>query len=495
MKKFIRLLLFLLGLLVLLAVAAPLAGAYILRRYVNKELIVLETEKNINARVELNDVTLTIFAWPPSLRLSGVKIGPRDQYAGTPLEARPLMKNAPVHIEMAYAELVPKALLSGQFFPRVLRFVGVEVHERISPQEGSALEKLFQPPPEKLAALQAEADVPRAIPVQTPQSVAVEPAAPGPVAIVPPAPAATPAAMPVETSDESSRAGRVMLQEISIEQGHFIISNEGTDSRFNAEISDFSLVLTGIDIDPADIANHNTLHARLSAKAVVDGAAQIGGRMQQVQFASMKLHGEGDVNPVDPNTMLWAPAAVLNLVIDRGSSIGGHMTIGDAAGQELDKLMKYGVDLSAIRIGGVLAQDVNVSVLFRNESIRFLGDTLFALPDYEFTIKKESWMDFANDQQGLLTRLSCGEALKEQIVRGVANRGLGETISRMVVGAFSDDRGRVAFDLSITGSLSRPQVKPDSQNRLEGILGGDIEDKAKGLINNFKELKGLFKNF
>jgi hypothetical protein len=462
---------------------------------VNKELIVLETEKNINARVELNDVTLTIFAWPPSLRLSGVKIGPRDQYAGTPLEARPLMKNAPVHIEMAYAELVPEALLSRQFFPRVLRFVGVEVHERISPQEGSALEKLFQPPPEKLAALQAEADVPRAIPVQTPPSVSVEPAAPGPVAIVPPAPAATPAAMPVETSDESSRVGRVMLQEISIEQGHFVISNQGTDSRFNADISDFSLVLTGIDIDPADIANHNTLHARLSAKAVVDGAAQIGGRMQQVQFASMKLHGEGDVNPVDPNTMLWAPAAVLNLVIDRGSSIGGHMTIGDAAGQELDKLMKYGVDLSAIRIGGVLAQDVNVSVLFRNESIRFLGDTLFALPDYEFTIKKESWMDFTNDQQGLLTRLSCGEALKEQIVRGVASRGLGETISRMVVGAFSDERGRVAFDLSITGPLSRPQVKPDIQNRLEGILGGDIEDKAKGLINNFKELKGLFKNF
>ncbi|HBJ82692.1 MAG TPA: hypothetical protein DDZ88_02230, partial [Verrucomicrobiales bacterium] len=188
MKKIVRLLLFLLGLLVLLAVAAPLAGAYILRRYVNKELIVLQTEKNINARVHLDDVTLTLFAWPPSLRLSGVKIGPRDQYAGTPLEARPPMQNAPVRIDMAYAELVPKALLSRQFFPRVLRIVGIEVRERISPQEGSALEKLFQPPPEKLAALQAAADVPRAIPVPTPPPVAVEPATPpGPVALVPPA--------------------------------------------------------------------------------------------------------------------------------------------------------------------------------------------------------------------------------------------------------------------------------------------------------------------
>ena len=488
MKKIVRLLLFLLGLLVLLAVAAPLAGAYILRRYVNKELIVLQTEKNINARVHLDDVTLTLFAWPPSLRLSGVKIGPRDQYAGTPLEARPPMQNAPVRIDMAYAELVPKALLSRQFFPRVLRIVGIEVRERISPQEGSALEKLFQPPPEKLAALQAAADVPRAIPVPTPPPVAVEPATPpGPVALVPPAPA--------ETAEEPARVGRVILQEISIEQGHFVITNEGTDSRFNADISDFSLVLTGIDIDPADIANHNSVHARLSAKAVVDGAAQIGGRMQEVKFADMRLHGEGLVNPVEPTTMLWSPAAQMNLIIDRGSSVGGHMTIGDAAGQNLDKLMKYGVDLSAIRIGGVLAQDVNVSVLFRNESIRFLGDTLFALPEYEFTIKRDSWMDFAKDQQGLLTRLSCGEALKEQIVRGVASRGLGETVSRMVVGAFSDDRGRVAFDLSITGPLSRPVVKPDIQNRLEGLLGGDIEDKAKGLINNFKELRGLFKNF
>lgn len=487
MKKFIRLLLFLLSLLVLLAVAAPLAGAYILRRYVNKELIVLETEKHINARVHLDDVTLTIFAWPPSLRLAGVKIGPRDQYAGTPLEARPPMTNAPVRIDMAYAELVPEALMSRQFFPRVLRIVGIEVRERISPQEGSALEKLFQPPADKLAILQAAGDVPRAIPVPTPPPVAVEPATPpGPVAIAPPA--------PVATQQEPSRAERIALQEISIEQGHFVITNEGTDSRFNADISDFSLVLTGIDIDPADLANHNSVHARLSAKAVVDGAAQIGGRMQEVQFADMRLRGEGLVNPVEPTTMMWSPAAQLNLIIDHGSSIGGHMTIGDAAGQELDKLMKYGVDLSAIRIGGVLAQDVNVSVLFRNESIRFLGDTLFALPEYEFTIKRDSWIDFAKDQQGLLTRLSCGPALKEQIVRGVASRGLGETVSRMVVGAFSDDRGRVAFDLSITGSFSHPQVKPDIQNRLEGILGGDIEDKAKGLIKNFKELRGLFKN-
>jgi hypothetical protein len=488
---------------ILLAVATPLAGAWWLRRYVNKERLVLETEKNINARVELDDVSLTLFSWPPSLRLSGIKIAPRDQYVGTPIDARPLLKQAPVQVEMAYVELVPEGLFHRHFFPRVLRLIKVDVNESIGPQ-GSSLEALFQPPPEKLALMQQE-EVPRAIPLQTAPPVAGDPGVPRAIPLpAPPAVAVDPGAPPpsiaaplldVPEEPKHGRAERLALQEISIEQAHFRITNQDAESKFDADISDFSLALTEIDIDPDDLMAHNRLHVRLAAKIVVDGMAKVGGQMRQVQFANMTLHGEGEVNPVDPTTMSWSPAAELNLVIDRGSAIGGNVTIGEAAGSNLDKLMKYGVDLSAIRIGGVLAQDVNVSVLFGNESIRFLGDTLLALPDYEFTIKKDSWIDLAKDQQGLLTRLSCGDALKEQIVRGVASRGLGDTISRMVVGAFSDDRGRVAFDLSITGSLSHPQVKPDIQNRLEGLLGGDIEEKAKGLINNFKELKGLFKNF
>ena len=48
-------------------------------------------------------------------------------------------------------------------------------------------------------------------------------------------------------------------------------------------------------------------------------------------------------------------------------------------------------------------------------------------------------------------------------------------------------------DLTITGSLSHPEVKPDLQVKLESLLGNDIEDKAKDLINTFKGLKGLFK--
>jgi hypothetical protein len=479
----ILLILFLLGLL--LAIAAPLGGVWWLRQYVNKEQLTLETEKNINARVHLDDVTLSLFTWPPSLRLTGIKIGPRDQYAGTPIATRPPLENAPVQIEMAYLELVPSGLWQRQFLPRVLRLIGVDVHESISPQEGSSLQKLFQPPPEKLAQIQQEA-VPQAIPVQPAPRVAAVPSPNSPV------PALNTPAVTAPAAPQPS-ATRLSLQEISIEQGHFRITNQGVDAQFNADVSNFNFALTEIDIDPADLTAHNHLQVHLAAKVVVDGVTKIGGQTRQVRFADMTLHGEGVVNPVDPATQMWSPAADLNLLIDHGSSIGGNITIGEAAGASLDKLMKYGIDLRAIRIGGTLAQDVRAHILYREQSMRFLEDTQFVLPDYEYTIKHNSWMDFAKDQQGLLTRLSCGDALKQSLMNGIASRGVNRTLSQLIVEGLSDSRGRLTFDLTVTGSLSHPEVKPDLQVKLENLLGNDFEEKAKGLINTFKGLKGLFK--
>lgn len=510
MKKLVRLLLILVGLFVLLLAASPLIGAWLLRRYVDKEFLILQTEKSINARASLDDVTLTLFAWPPSLQLTGVKIAPRDQYAGTPLAGRPALVDAPVQVAVAYAELEPEELWKRNFVPNVIRFVGVDVRESINPRDGSSLERLFLPPaPEGLVAgVPPGPEVPRAIPVQPGQplpQVPVDPAPPGqryypveqPGVAVQPGTTAQ-SNLPDQPVGESSpaKASRMALKEIRIEQGRFRITNETADARFDGDISDFNLTITNIDIDPEDIAHHNNITAQFDSHVVLDGVAKVNGQMQNVRFADMRLSGAGNVNPVDPRTMTWAPAAALKLVIKAGSTVGGHMTIGDAAGNNLDKLLKYGVDLRAIRIGGALSQDLALSILSQDQTVRFLDEAHLALPDYEFTIKRDSWMDFAKDNQGLLTRLYCGEALKEQIVRGVAARGLGETLSRMVVSGLSDDRGRISFDLTITGSLSHPEVKPDIQLRLESLLGNDVEDKAKKLLENEAVgglLKGLLK--
>ncbi len=483
MKKII---LTLLGLLFLGVIAAPFVGAWLLRRFVDKGFLVQQIEKNINARVNIDDITLTLFSWPPSLRISGFKIAERDEFVSRPLTERPPLEDAPLKVEMAYAELVPEDLLHGRFSPRIIRIIGLDAQETVDARKGGSLERLFQPPQEKLSAMQmaAQQQEPlRALPVEPPSSTPSTDAAP---------PMPAPAAPPMPTPAAPPQAGHVPLQEISIEHAHLRVSNQGSNARFEGEISDFNLSITEIDIDPADLNGHNHLKVRLSAKAVLDGVAELGGRPQQVRFADMVLHGEGSVNPIDPATLAWNPSAILNLVIDHGSVLGGHMTIGDAAGGDLDKLMKYGIDLRGIRIGGPLQQDLNLKVLSYNQKVTFLDNAHLAMPDYQVTVKRDSWFDLAKDDQGLLARLYLGQALKEQVIRGVASRGLGASISRMIVDAFSDG-GQLSFDLTVTGSLSHPQVKPDIQVKLEHLLGGDIEQKARGLLDSLKGLKGLFK--
>lgn len=493
MKKMI---LTVLALLVLGVIATPLVGAWLLRRYVEKDFLVEQIEKNIDARVQIDDVALTLFSWPPSLRISGFKVAERDEYVGRPLADRPPLKEAPLQVEMAYAELVPEDLFHGRFSTKVIRIIGLDAMETVSADKGGTLERLFQPPAEKRASMQGAAQD-----VEAPRAIPVEPAPPAPALASSPAPRSyamqpepPPPAAPVDAAHAAPQGSqRVPLREISIEQSRLRMRNEGAGARFAGEISDFNLYVTEIDIDPADLGGHNHLKVRLSAKAVLDGMAELGGQARQVRFADMTLHGEGDVNPIDPATLAWNPAATLNLVIASGSVLGGHMTFGDAAGGDIEKLMKYGIDLRGIRVGGPLQQELAVKALLRHQQMTFLDDAHLVMPDYQVTVKRDSWFDFAKDDQGLLTRLYLGEALKEQVVRGIASRGLGQSVSRMIVDAFSDGSGRLSFDLTITGSLSHPQVKPDIQVKLEHLLGGDLEQKARGLIDAFKGLKGLFK--
>lgn len=493
MKKTI---LTILALLVLGVIAAPFVGAWLLRRYVEKDFLVEQIEKNINARVHIDEVTLTLFSWPPSLRISGFKVAERDEHVGRPLSERPELTNAPLNVEMAYAELVPEDLLHGRFSTKVIRIIGLDATEIVSAESGGSLERLFQPPPEKRASMQSAAQgdaVPRAIPVEPVPPTQADGSLPEPRTYAMSEEPAPRALSVQATSAAPVGSQRVPLREISIEQSRLRMRNEGAGSRFDGEITDFNLHITEIDIDPADPAGHNHLKVRLSAKAVLDGMAELGGQMRQVRFADMALQGEGDVNPIDPATLAWNPAATLNLAVAKGSVLGGHMTLGDAAGGDIDKLLKYGVDLRGIRVGGPLQQDLAVKALLRNRQMTFLDDTHLVMPEYQVTIKRDSWFDFAKDDQGLLARLYLGGALKEQVVRGVAARGLGQSVSRMIVDAFSDNSGRLAFDLTIAGSLSHPQVKPDIQVKLEQLLGGDLEQKARGLIDSLKGLKSLFK--
>jgi hypothetical protein len=473
--------------LVLLALAAPFVAAMWLQSYVSPEYLVRVTEQSCNCRAQLDSTSLTLFSWPPTLRLNGIKIAPRDEYSGTPLQGRPPLENAPVQVSLAYAELLSDDILHGRMTPNLVRFVGVEVQETLDPQTGSSLEKLFLPPtsPEALAAAE---EAPRAIPVAE--------VAPTPDAGAPRTYPVTNPPPVVESRVEvapAARPGRIPLREIRLEEAHFHITNKAVDAQIDADIRDFEFVMSSIDVDPEDLANHNHMKASLKAKVTVKGVAKVQGQMRPVQFADVTLQGQGDIVPLEPTTVTWKPSATLSLAFARGSTIGGHMTLGDAAGDKLDKLKEHGIDLSAVRLGGTLTEDATANIFYDREALFFRSPTRIAMPDFEFTVKQDAWINVTRDAQFMPVRVVFGPAIREPLVQGIAAKGLGDTITRGIISMISDERGNPFIDLVITGSLSKPEVQHELIGKIEKLFrGSGIKDLLKD-ENVGNLLQGLFK--
>lgn len=487
-----------LGVLILLALAAPIGLAMWLQSYVSAEHLVKVTEENCNCRAHLDSTSLSLFSWPPTLRLNGIKLAPRDEHVGKPLSQRPPMPPAAVRIDLAYAELLSNDILDGRLTPNLLRFSGIEVFETLDPKDGSSLEKLFQPPGGRPVASADAAPAPPSPslpppPVPgAPRTYDLNGSAPPPV---PPPPAAPAVAMPVEVE----KPERIPLREIHLEQATFHITNKAVAAQIDAEIRDFDLHLTDIDVDPEDLALHNRIHALLKAKVTVKGMAQVNGQMQPVQFADVSLHGEGDVKPLEPQTMLWKPASNLAITFESGSVIGGHMTLNDVAGDHLEKLLKNGIDLRSVRLGGPLAEDAVATIGYDREMIAFQQPTRIVMPDFELNIQQGGWISPAQDSQQMPMRVVFGPAIREPLIQGIAAKGLGDTITRTIVSMISDDRGNPYVDIIITGSLSHPQVEFKIVNKLDNFTGGAVgrllgnPEEAKELLNDLKSLRNLFK--
>ena len=487
-----------LGVLILLALAAPIGLAMWLQSYVSADYLVKMTEENCNCRAQLDSTSLSLFSWPPTLRLNGIKIAPRDEHVGKPLSQRPPMPNADVRIDFAYAELLSDDILDGRITPNLLRFTGIEVHETLDPKDGSSLERLFQRPggqPVASAAPPATPAGPSSPPPPVPgapRTYDMNGSTPPPV---PPPPGEPIVTMPVEVA----KPERIPLREIHLEQATFHITNKAVAAQIDAEISDFDLHLTDIDVDPEALSLHNRIHAQLKAKVSVKGMAQVNGQMKPVQFAEVSLHGEGDVKPLDPQTLLWKPAATLAITFERGSVIGGHMTLNDVAGDHLEKMLKNGIDLRNVRLGGPLAEDAVATIGYDREMIAFQQPTHIVMPDFELNIQQGGWISPAQDSQQMPMRVVFGPAIREPLIQGIAAKGLGDGITRTIVSMISDDRGNPYVDIIITGSLSHPQVEFKIVNKLDKFTGGAIgrllenPQEAKELLNDLKSLKNLFK--
>lgn len=488
MNKLLKSLLILAGAGVVLLAVAVAGVTWWVKGWLKKEVWVTQAEAAWNCRAEIGEVTVDLFSRPAQVHLKEVRLGQRDPWVGVPLGDRPPMaENGPsaIYVPDAVMSVRLEDLLDRRLNVQDLRFVRPEVRESTDAAGRSSLAVLFERPQEV-----AVEPVPAAIPLDDRGRVVSRP----PVPERPPEPAGgVPQAIPVgsggteyleEPAGERAEASGGLAWEIeqgSIEGGLLEIDSEEVQVR----LSGLDFVVSEIDIDPRSLLDHNRVIATIACRVEVDGLARVGGGKRQVRIADLTVDGTASMTPLNEYGG-WNPVTNLDLLLAKGSQVAGFMTIGEAAGAELGKTEKYGINLRDVPVGGPLMEDARVRCQFAANQFTMAEELILAFPEYELAMEPGSWLNTARDAHDMRLRLSCGVPLQERIQRGVAEAKLGDSFASAVVKALADDRGRMTFDIHSSGSLSDPKVRPSVDRVLGNLLRGrGLGDLLQGLLKKF----------
>jgi hypothetical protein len=448
-----------------------------LGKSLSKEALVSQMETAWNCRAGIDDVRLVLFSNPARLEIIGCRLWPRDGEVGKALATRTAIEPGPISIGNAVLEVKLQDLVSKRLNVQQLTLSDISVVEEITKDGQSSLGQLFQRPTQESPPVAVNPPETNSEPVPT---------APTIPDVEPPAPRADETSMATSTpAVQAPELGySIRVDRASLERANLMINNRKNTTL--TTLSDLSFTISEIDIDPADLLNHNSLQLLLDTRIVVRDHVTIKGVHQPVNQVDLRLHGEGKVRPLDPSTGLWSASSDLHLTLLKGSLLAGYMKIGDIESKDLKKLDEYGIDLRDVSMGGPLFEDANIRIRFSDDRILFMDDANFAMPDYELSVGKESWLNPPEDQHELNLRIYFGSKVQEQLVQGLVKFGLGQDQAGAMLKGMSDEKGRFYLDLKSTGKLAKPKVKPDTSRLLNRVIQGMGSGLLEGLLKGAK---------
>jgi hypothetical protein len=474
------------GALIALVAASGAGLHWWIQGKLSKEAIVAQMESSWNCRAEIDKVTLVLMSSPARLQISGCKIALRDAEVAKALAQRAPLDPAAVQVSIEHAVLEVKLqdLVSRRLNVQQLVISNIAAREDVSKEGESSLGLLFSKPVEGGGAVAAVHADQASLP--PPQVTATQPE----VAVAEPAPAPQPVSLLAQSEPQkaehetkgvyakelgfSIQVGRASLEGVSLHR-------VDRKSVSKTDISGLSFSISDIDVNPDDLASHN------SFKLALNGRLQQGGRVgpkdarRSATLADLHFDGAGTVHPFELESGKWQPVSDLRLTLKKGSVLGGYMKLGETGSKDLKKLDDYGIDLRDLSLGGPLLEDANILVTFQNDRNTLQEDAHFAMPDFELTLQKGSWLNGAEDDHEMQVRITCGPKLQEQVSAGV-KKLLGDDLGANIIKTLSDEKGRVYFDMRSSDRLSKPKVVPDVQRLLNRLLQGVGGGLLDGLL-------------
>ena len=443
------------GILAALLVLARLVLAQLL----SPQALVERLESNLNARVEIGSVSLSLFSIPARLEIRDVRFGERDASAdnAVKLKDRPAMERALLSASSLNLRASPWSLLRREI--QITEMVIDQAAADIRVRESGSINttKLFHTP--EIVAGKPNPNF-KAKPL-----IATGPG-PAPVAGTgePVEPPVLVDDVPFAASIKSFVLTGARAQTLFKKNGRFI------------DISGLRFEVSDLDVDPANLATRNKGHVRLS------GSVLIAKPEEQLEYARLNILGEGEIIPFDPATRAMNPTIKGRLTFVQPSSISYLPSLAKI-NEKLEELKKVG-----IKIGDKLGTSVDfpdqnwVEFEYVNGVFRTLTPLHARAQKIEVQVEPGGYLHTGTSDHFfriiLVGNQSLSDRMKTQVEEKAAilpsGKARDEFLKELMDSFFRDGRFRPICVSS--GDMGDPDVElenklPDLGKYLKGVLG------------------------
>ena len=436
-----------------------------LGRMLQPEALVARLEAALNCRAEVTSATASLWSFPATLELHGLKLAARNADAdqGKPLAQRTALEPKEVifAVQDFKLELNPWALLRGNLSVRNLAVQVVNLNAETSLEGASSLTKMMGRP----AIVNGKPNAPEPT---------VDPVNPN-----------TPSKDPKPLNGRKLPVAALVDAAI-IE--HVRLDFRSEKSKQLIRLEDASWRLKDFAVDPGNLAKSNHAAFDLDGRFIIVAKRKTSeinpatGKALLEKFDQFNLGVKVDAAAAlfDPKTGLLAPLP-FNVTIGQGSIIEDLPAL-ERIGKKMNKWERFGLILPPLPSLVKIGETARVTMIYTQPRLALDSDLTLVLEGYQIALHRGSWMDFNAGTCQLDMNITGSPSLSQKALsdfatklKGKLGNTLGGTLSEKITSIFQKEKlilpdGRLSVPMGLTGDLAKPEVDDRITPILENAL-------------------------
>jgi hypothetical protein len=242
-------------------------------------------------------------------------------------------------------------------------------------------------------------------------------------------------------------------------------------SKTTVQIHNGIVHLTDVDINPKELADHNSANLELSAWIGVDSLEK------NTRYLDLAFDGSGALQPFDPQSGNLDPSLTAQVTVRKDSWIDTLPLLDDME-ELLSQMENFGVSLESVRLRGDFSEDTTASFNATRRDLKMTSDFMIPVDENFIVLEEGSWLNAGKNDHDFFVTFIASERL---------TRKAEDEVDKFLRARMGD--GPAA---PVKAALFR-SVKRDDFMVLRFNSKGDLGDPQVTALTPFGDVTGILK--